>query len=110
MAEKVLIACVYYDNGETWEDHYSFNDILEVCKTFEDLDEAFDEHIETLEKRYRRARPDENMPFSDCLGNSEDPTEFYFYAMYKAVDDEGYDNSRYIYYYLVKEVKSAKKI
>lgn len=110
MAERVLIACVHYDNGETWGDHYSSNDILEVCKSFKDLNEAFDKHIETLGKRYKRVRPDKNMSFWGCLGNTEDPKEFYFHAIYKAVDDEGYDNSRYIYYYLVKEVKSAKKI
>lgn len=110
MTEKVLIACVYYDNGETWEDHYSRNDILGVCKSFQDLDEAFDKHIETLGNRYRLARPDKSTPFSGCLG-SEDPTEFYFYAMYKAVKgSQAYDESIYIYYYLVKEVKSAKKI
>lgn len=110
MAEKVLIACVHYDNGETWEDHYSRNDILGVCKSFQDLDEVFDKHIETLGKIYRLARPDKNMSFSGCLG-SEDPTEFYFYAMYKAVKgSQAYDESSYIYYYLVKEVKSAKKI
>ena len=110
MAEKVLIACVHYDNGETWEDNYSSNNILGVCKSFQDLDEVFDKHIETLGNRYRIARPDKSTPFYDCLG-IDDPTDFYFYAMYKAVKgSQAYDESSYIYYYLVKEVKSASKI
>ena len=105
MAEKVLIACVHYDNGEEWEDHYSRNDILGVFRTHEGVEETFEKHIEALGKHYKRVRPNKNMSFWGCLGDPKNPTEFYFYAMYKATKrSQAYDNSRYTYYYLVKEV------
>lgn len=102
MAEKVLIACVLFDNGETYEDHYYDNTILGVYNTFEGVKEAFEEHIEARRKNYKLEKLDKPMGFHACLGDYSNPTEFHFYVKYNATDE--YDESCYIYYYLVKEV------
>ena len=106
MAEKVLIACVFYNNGESYEDHFYNNTILGVYKTFEGVKEAFEDHIEAIRKKYKLEQPDKHMQFHGCLGYHSNPTEFHFYARYKASENKrySYDNSSYTYYYLVKEV------
>lgn len=103
MTDKVLIACVYYDNGESYEDHYYYNSILGVFRTLQGVEDAFERHIEARRNDYRRVRPGKDMPFGQYLGDPKNSAEFYFYAKYNAIDD--YDDGSFVYYYLVKEVE-----